>query len=133
MDNNQIKALSIVFQDDAALAAAYAQHKAQLLVPVYGMTGTALDLNALPKKPFDFKTVFLQWALAANQSRINAGKEPLFTMGLVLACPLWKIVPPPFVSISMTKESLMKLVGRTKPVIGTALGGALKRSNGNIR
>lgn len=134
MDNNELKALGIVFRDTDLLAAAYAKHKLQLILPIYGAGATlALDLNALPTKPFNFKEVFLKWALQANESRLAAGKEPVFPMGLIQACPLWKLVPAPFVSLDLTKEGLLKQTGRTQPVIGKASGGALKRSTRNIR
>lgn len=133
MENNELKALGIALKDDAILEAAYAKHKLQLIIPVYGMNGLALDLNALPTRPFSFKEVFIRWALQANEQRIASGKEPLFTMGLVQACPLWKLIPPPFKSMRLDKESLLKQTGQTQPVIGTASGGAMKRSKGNIR
>lgn len=130
MDTSQLKALGIVFKDSDVLAEAYSKHKSQLLIPVVGMTGLALDLNSLPTKPFSFKEVFLKWAMQANESRIAMGREPLFTLGLVKACPLWKLVPPPFITLGMDKETLLKQTGRNKPVIGTPMQGALKRSKG---
>lgn len=133
MDNTQLKALGIAFRDDTVLAQAYGRARLQLILPVHGLVGVALDLNALPKKPFDFKEIFLKWALFANRERIAAGKEPLFTAGLVQACPLWKLVPPPYTSLTLDKDSLLKTVGRNSKVIGTASGGAMKRSNRNIR
>ena len=133
MDNNELKALGIALKDDKIISAAYAQHKLQLILPIYGTNGVALDLNALPVKPFSFKEVFLRWALQANEGRLKAGMQPLFTMGLVKVCPLWKLVPAPFISLKLDKESLLKQAGRTSPIIGTATGGALKRSKGNIR
>jgi hypothetical protein len=130
VDNNELKALGIILKDDDILAEAYAKHKSQIILPLYGVNGIALDLNALPVKPFNFKMVFLKWALQANAGRLASKQEPLFTLGLVKACPLWKLVPPPFISLRLDKDSLLKQTGRNQSVIGKPMQGALKRSKG---
>jgi hypothetical protein len=130
VDTQELKVLGIVLKDNDILTEAYEKHKSQLIIPVLGITGVALDLNSLPIKPFSFKTVFLKWALQANEARIIAGREPLFTLGLVKACPLWKLVPPPFITMRLDKDSLLKQTGRNQPVIGKPMQGALKRSKG---
>lgn len=130
MDNIELKALGIILSDTGILAEAYAKYQTQLILPVYGVNAVGLDLNSLPTKPFNFKMVFLKWALQANEQRLSRNMEPLFTMGLVKACPLWKLVPPPFVSLNLTKDALLQQTGRNQPVIGKPMQGALKRSKG---
>lgn len=130
MDTSELKVLGIVLKNNKILAEAYAKHKNQILIPIIGINGIALDLNSLPTKPFDFKMIFIRWALQLNEPRIARGLEPLFTLGLVKACPLWNLVPPPFVSLNLDKESLLKQTGRSQPVIGKPMQGALQRSKG---
>jgi hypothetical protein len=130
VENEELKALGIAFHMTGLLEQAYSQYRTLLLLPILG-SSLGLDLSALPKQPFSFKEVFLKWALQANEARIKSGLEPIFTMKLVMACPLWKLVRAPIITIKLTKDSLLKQVGKTQPIIGKPMGGALNRSNGN--
>jgi hypothetical protein len=130
VNNEELKTLGIALNMTGLLEQAYSQYRTLLLLPMLG-SAMGLDLSALPKEPFSFKEVFLKWALQANQPRIEQGQAPIFTLKLVLACPLWKLVKAPLISMKLTKDSLLQQVGKTQPIIGKPTGGALSRSKGN--
>jgi hypothetical protein len=79
-----------------------------------GQRGLILDLDSLPSKPLPFKEIFIRWLLKVNQPRIIAGEKPIITYELAMQCPLWKAIPPPFISVKLTKEAMFK---KPKPTI----------------
>lgn len=103
-----LKKLGITFQDPQLVEKHYLGLKA---IFINGMLkpdaqGIILDLNALPSAPFNFKEAVIKWLVYVNLPRITAGQEPMVTLTLVLQCPIWKVIKPPLLRISLTKEQL---------------------------
>lgn len=128
MDHEALKLIGIELKDTLALQQAYEQLRA---LPVLTLSNNAvlmLDLNALPQEPFNFKEVFLRWALQANEANIQRGREPIFPYELIKQCPLWKLVAAPWVSVKLTKEGLLNRpsANAERTGIGGSIGGAIR-------
>lgn len=111
-----LKALGIALGNPELVAAHYARLKGVFVQQVSQLSqnGLILDLDALPTEPLDLKGAVIKWLISVNLSRISAGQEPLITLPLVLKCPVWRVHPPPFKRISLTKEGTFN-----KPTVKT--------------
>lgn len=75
--------------------------------------GLVLDLNGLPTAPVNLKDVVIKWLISVNLDRLRDNKEPIITLELVLKCPVWKLVRPPFRYVQLKPE---KLLNQSKPL-----------------
>ena len=125
LQKNGLDAIVRALYGDESLAAYYNSYKALLVAGLEGIgrNGIMLDLELLPGEPYHFKKLFLMWLMAVNKPRIENGEQPIVTFELVMQCPLWKFIAPPFRRISMTRDGIngaqtAKTVNQQRPARG---------------
>lgn len=101
--------------------------QALMVLPVEGLL---LDLTKIPTRPPGIKDALIKWIIKANEDRIAHGDKVLVTKELILACPLWKVIPIPFANLELTPEALFNgsLNQTPKGNIGKPQKGAINRS-----
>lgn len=100
---------------------------ALMMIPVDGLL---LDVSKLPAQPPGLRLALIKWIMHANEERIAKGEKALITMGLIMACPIWKIVPIPFTKAELTSRGLLNPL-KPERVIGRhqATGSINKKSS----
>lgn len=98
-----------------------------MILPVEGLL---LDMTKIPSRPPGIKEALIKWIVKANEDRIAHGDKVLVTKALILACPLWKVIPIPFVNLEMTPEAMFDgaLSQTPKGNFGKPAKGSINRS-----
>lgn len=76
-----------------------------------------LDMSKLPQQPPGIKLALIKWIIKGNEERIAKGDKAIVTKGLILACPLWKVIPIPFSKVELTSLGLLNPF-KPEPMIG---------------
>lgn len=107
--NDELKKLGIIFQEPVLVEEYYARLKGILVTGVGGnvLNGMVLDLNALPTKPIDLKAAVIKWLVSVNLPRLKKGKDAITDISLIMKCPIWKVVKPPFRKIQLTPKGMI--------------------------
>lgn len=106
--SDELKKLGIAFQDPMLVEKYYQNLKGIFISGLSNpdIQGMFLDLNSLPAAPYNFKEIVIKWLVYVNLPRILKGQDPIISLGLVLQCPIWKVIKPPIQKITLTKEAM---------------------------
>ena len=104
----KIDPLIALLANDEQLAHLYEGYAGLLIeqLDTIGRRGIILDLDSLPSEPYPLKKLFLMWLMSVNRERINRLQQPIVTYDLVMKCPLWKVVSPPFRPLKLETGAL---------------------------
>lgn len=126
LSKNALDPLLRGLSSDEELADYYRTYSDILVAGVQelGREGIMMDLDSLPTEPYPLKKVFLMWLMAVNKDRFKRLLPPIITYELVMQCPLWKFMAPPFRRVPMTKDALLGL----KSINQKPSGGRINKS-----